>query len=79
MTQKVLKVGSSAGITIPNGSLKELGIKIGDRVKLRIDKNRRTVFIQPVDKISKRQERIAKLTLDFIEKYRSDLESLARR
>jgi len=34
MVQKVLKVGSSAAVTIPKKSLEELGLKIGDRVKI---------------------------------------------
>lgn len=41
MTQKVLKVGSSAAVTIPKKSLKELGWKIGDRV---------FVYVDPVEK-----------------------------
>jgi antitoxin component of MazEF toxin-antitoxin module len=79
MTQKVLKVGSSAAVTIPKDSLKELGLKIGDKVSVEVDKNRRVVSVRPVSRISKRQDRIAKLTLDFVDKYRSDLEELARK
>ena len=37
MTQKVLKVGSSAAVVIPKQSLKELGWKIGDRVFVYVD------------------------------------------
>ena len=32
MTQKVLRVGSSAAVTIPKKSLEELGLKPGDEV-----------------------------------------------
>lgn len=32
--QKVIKIGSSAGVTIPKKQLKELGLVVGDEVKL---------------------------------------------
>ncbi|MBI2038973.1 MAG: AbrB/MazE/SpoVT family DNA-binding domain-containing protein [Candidatus Niyogibacteria bacterium] len=79
MTQKVLKVGTSAAVTIPKKSLKELGLKPGDKVTVEIDRKKRTVSIHSVRGITKRQERIAKLTFDFISRYRKDLEALARK
>ena len=33
MTQKIIRIGSSAGITIPKKELKELGLEIGDEVQ----------------------------------------------
>lgn len=78
MTQKVLKVGTSAAVTIPKDSLKELGLKIGDKVTVEVDKRRRIVSIKAEEKVSSRQSRIAKLTLDFIDKYRDDIEALAK-
>lgn len=79
MTQKLLRVGSSAAVTIPKGSLKELGLKIGDGVNVEIDKKRKTVTIQPAQQLSKTDEKIARLTLRFISRYRKDLENLARK
>ena len=79
MAQKILKVGSSAAVTIPKASLEELGLKIGDQVKVEVDKNKKIVSIQPITKLSPQDERVAKLTLRFIERYRKDLEELARR
>lgn len=80
MIQKVLKVGSSAAVTIPKKSLKDLGIKPGDSVDLTVDKKRRMVFIKPITKeLSKEDIKIAELTLDFINRYRKDLESLAKK
>ncbi|MBI3627643.1 MAG: AbrB/MazE/SpoVT family DNA-binding domain-containing protein [Candidatus Sungbacteria bacterium] len=77
MTQKVLKVGSSAAVTIPKKSLKELGLKIGDEVQVDVDQRRKLVSITPAQNLSKEDSKIAKLTLAFIERYRKDLESLA--
>ncbi|OGY49630.1 MAG: hypothetical protein A3B89_01815 [Candidatus Buchananbacteria bacterium RIFCSPHIGHO2_02_FULL_40_13] len=79
MTQKVLKVGSSAAVTIPKKSLKGLGLKIGDEVTVDIDRARKTVSIQPAEKLSHEDVKIAKLTLNFIQRYRTDLERLAQK
>ena len=77
MTQKLLKVGSSAAVTIPKKSLKELGLKIGDEVRVDVDQTRKTVLIKPATKLSAADEKIARLTLNFINRYRRDLEALA--
>ena len=48
MIQKVLKVGSSAAVTIPKGSLKELGLAIGDQVNVIVDKKSKRMVIEAV-------------------------------
>ena len=82
MLQKVLKVGSSAAVVIPKKSLEELGIAIGEKVNLLVDEREGTVIIRPQRSLSvstkERYERIARLTLNFIDRYRSDLEALAK-
>ena len=78
MTQKVLRVGTSAAVIIPKKSLRELGIKIGDEVLIRVDPKRRTFSVVPNGKLSRADAKIAKLTVDFIRRYRKDLEALAR-
>jgi len=79
MTQKVLKVGSSAAVTIPKKSLEELGLKPGDEVVVEVDKKRGLVSIRPSRALTPRQQRIAELTLSFIDRYRRDLEALYRK
>jgi putative addiction module antidote len=79
MIQKVLKVGSSAAVTIPKKSLEELGIKVGDTIMLEIDQRKKMVSIRPSKKDTNRREKIAELTLDFINRYRSDLKALAEK
>ncbi|MBI1888715.1 MAG: AbrB/MazE/SpoVT family DNA-binding domain-containing protein [Candidatus Spechtbacteria bacterium] len=76
MTQKVLKVGDSAAVTIPKKSLEDLGISFGDHVRVEIDKKRGAVIIMPLLRIDK--ELIA-WTKAFIEKYRPALEALAKK
>ena len=38
MVQKVIKIGSSAGVTIPKKQLDELGIHIGDQIEVIVGK-----------------------------------------
>ena len=76
MIQKVLKVGSSAAVTIPKRSLGELGLKPGDEVRVEVDRKRRTVIIRPSAKIN---EELLVWTKQFIERYRPALEALARK
>lgn len=76
MIQKVLKVGSSAAVTIPKKSLKELGIKIGDEVRVAIDVKGKTVVIEPAHKVKKE---LLDWTERFIQRYRPALEALARK
>ena len=77
MTQKVLKVGSSAAVTIPKKSLAELGIKIGDSVNVQIDAKKGVVFIK-IKKPAVDRE-VLKWTRNFIERYRPALEALAKK
>lgn len=84
MTQKVLKVGSSATVTIPKKSLEELGIQIGDKIFLRVDTiNKRIIIskkkLETIVVLSKEDIKSAKLTKEFIKRYRQDLEALAKK
>lgn len=38
MVQKVIKIGTSAGVTIPKKQLEELGFKVGDQIEVIIGK-----------------------------------------
>lgn len=78
MKQKVIKVGSSAAIIVPKKSLEDLDLNIGDQVNLEIDKGKKMITIQPFVVLSKKDARIAKLTFDFIDRYKDDLEKLAK-
>ncbi len=76
MTQKLLKVGSSAAVTIPKKSLKELGLKIGDEVRVEVDVKGKTVIIEPIKNIS---QELLSWTDRFIKQYRPALEALAKK
>lgn len=79
MTQKVLQVGSSAGITISKETLKDLGLKVGSQVTVQVDAQKKFVKILPATQSSAEDDKIAKLTMRFIDRYRSDLQALANK
>ncbi len=76
MTQKVIKVGTSAAVIIPKKSLQELGLKPGDEVVVEIDRKQGRVLIKPKTKIN---QEFLSWTQKFIEQYRPALDSLARK
>ncbi len=67
MTQKVIKIGSSVGITIPKKQLKELGINIGDEIEIEIKPktHKHSKFMSDLEK--------------FMDTYDQDLKNLAKR
>ena len=75
MIQKVLRVGSSAAVTIPKKSLKELGLKIGDSVSLSFDTTKQKMTVERAGDVVDR-ETIA-WARGFIKKYRPALKALA--
>ncbi len=78
MIQKVLKVGTSLAVTIPKGSLRELGLDSDSKVTTSVDTKKKVFSIRAIAKPKKdKNAHITKLTLDFIRRYRKDLEKLA--
>jgi len=79
MSQKVITVGNSLAVTIPKESAKKLGLRSGSRVEVEIDERRNTVSFKHVGTLSAGDQRIAKLTANFMRRYDKDLRELARR
>lgn len=69
MVQKVIKIGTSAGVTIPKKQLQELGINVGDEVKL---------TIEPVSSHDK-QAKLMQEYQKFVKSYGQTLKNLAER
>jgi antitoxin component of MazEF toxin-antitoxin module len=67
MTQKIIQIGSSAGVTIPKKQLEELGLSVGDEVTIAIKPTKDTLknFADELDK--------------FMDIYDQDLKNLAKR
>lgn len=78
MRQKVLKVGTSAAVTIPKRSLEDLGLKVGDEVSVQVDSTAKTVVVRPASVLAAEDMEVARLGLQFIRRYRKDLEALAK-
>ena len=79
MSKKVLKLGSSAAVTIPKDILRELGLRIGDRITLDFNRAKRALVIESPKTVSSEDQKIARLTSRFIDRYRKDLEALAQK
>jgi len=77
MTQKILRVGSSAAVTIPKKSLKLLGFDIGDTVAVTIDKKQRKVIIEPLE--SSVDHETKEWTEQFIKRYGKALRELSKK
>ncbi len=73
MIQKVLQVGSSAAVTIPKGTLKELGIAVGDQISVSYDKEKNRVIIESPATVD---AELVDWTKKFIKEYRPVLEAL---
>ncbi len=43
MTQKVIKIGSSVGVTIPRAALKDLRFRVGEHVEVTLGKETRNI------------------------------------
>lgn len=76
MTQKVIKVGTSAAVVIPKEYLKKFGIKIGDNITVEADEKLQTFMIKATERVMTNKELVS-WTRKFIHKYRSALEELA--
>lgn len=82
MTQKVLKIGTSLGVTIPKQAVDRLGLRVGDSVQGGYGQDGYQMVIVPKShkaSSTRRRNKIAVLTANFIERYRSDLEALAHK
>lgn len=75
MIQKVLKVGTSAAVTIPKKALTELGLKIGDSVALSVDAKSKKFTVEAHQAVD---EETVKWARGFMKKYSAALAALAK-
>jgi len=68
-TQKIIKIGSSRGTTLPPKDLKSLGVDVGDEVELIVRKKTGNASDTEVLKTAK----------SILERYKQDFENLAQR
>ncbi len=69
--QKIIKIGSSLGVTIPAKELKRAGLKPGDEVKLNWEPTRQEIAEDKLELIQVSQK--------LIKRHKKALENLSRR
>jgi antitoxin component of MazEF toxin-antitoxin module len=76
MDQKIIQIGSSAGVTMSPDTLEELGVQVGDIVET--DKNNGVFSVKPKQKKTSKHidPKVLVWTDDFIAKNRELLERL---
>ncbi len=70
MKQKVIKIGSSAGIIIPKSELKRLNVSVGEEIE---------VAVKSAGKVSQADTETLKIAEDILRRYHADFEALARK
>lgn len=66
--QKIIRIGSSKGVTVPAKQLKQLGVEVGDEVEVTVKK------VQPES-----SDQVTKEYQQFVAQYGETLENLADR
>lgn len=68
--QKVIKIGSSGGVTIPAKEMKRQDIKFGDEVE---------VIVRSVQSVNKDDQQIIASAKKILQDYKQDFKNLAQR
>lgn len=68
--QKVIKIGTSGGVTIPAKELKRQNISFGDEVE---------VIVRPLHAIGSEDEQVLSKAKKILEDYKQDFQNLAGR
>ncbi len=79
MTQKVLRVGSSAGITISKEALKALKVRAGDSVVTTVSEKLGIMVVKSSKNHTSIDLDIIAWTKSFLEQYGDDLKALANK
>lgn len=68
--QKIIKIGSSGGVTIPAKELKRQNISFGDEVE---------VIVRPLRPVGSKDQEVVKAAKRVLKEYKSDFDHLADR
>ncbi len=68
--QKVIRIGSSGGVTIPAKEMKRQNIKFGDEVK---------ITIEPVGTKKVEDQDLIRAARNILKEYKEDFQNLAKR
>lgn len=70
MTQKLIKIGSSAGVIIPKSELKRINATVGDEVE---------IIVKKPTKVTQSDIETLKTAEGILKRYHADFEALAER
>jgi bifunctional DNA-binding transcriptional regulator/antitoxin component of YhaV-PrlF toxin-antitoxin module len=68
--QKVIKIGSSGGVTIPAKELKRQNIAFGDEVE---------VIVRPIHSLNSEDQKVILIAKNILANYKKDFENLSQR
>jgi antitoxin component of MazEF toxin-antitoxin module len=68
--QKIIKIGTSGGVTIPAKELKRQNINFGDEVE---------VIVRPLHSTSDADQKVLDTAKQVLEEYKQDFENLSQR
>lgn len=68
--QKIIKIGSSGGVTIPAKELKRQNIAYGDEVE---------VIVRPLKSVSSDDKKVLEAAQKILNNYKRDFQNLAQR
>ncbi len=77
MAQKIIKIGSSVGITLPQQALEALGVKAGDSINIEVNKDSQNIVVTPLVLRDGDDAEFLRWSKNFVEKYGDALRDLA--
>lgn len=79
MQQKIIQIGNSAGIVIPQHFREEIGLKVGDNVVVEKKGNQLTVSLPAKKSTGGVDAKFMQMVDEFIEEHKDVLEELSHR
>ncbi len=80
MAQKIIRIGSSVGVTIPKDILEQLGMRVGDIVRMDASHDHRRITIETAGQShNKIDPRLIEWTDSFIKNNRTLLDRLSQK
>lgn len=79
MLEKIIKIGETAAVMIPQKLMEDLDLHIGDQIEVRPDTDSGAVTIKPHHDVSLRDREVLKIALNILDRYRGDFEALANK
>lgn len=74
MKQKIIKIGTSYGITLSKKQLEDMDMKLGEEVSVVYDRAVKKITVEPKVAVS---DELVDWTNKFIKKYKKDLDTLS--